>query len=98
MDSDEKRNFQRMAIKCGLEYTFKGESECYSGSAVNLSGNGILFETEHSIKAGAIIKIKVPSDKPTSIFRAYVKIVRVSAAPNGSGFQVAGEVIKKVEQ
>ncbi len=97
MDSDEKRNFPRMTISCGLEYSFKGESEIFTGSAVNLSGNGILFETAHSVKPGAIIRIKVPSDKPTSIFRAYIKINRVNATAAGDGYRVAGEVIEKIE-
>lgn len=97
MNEDEKREFQRMLINCGLDYALKGKKQVYRGTAVNLSANGILFECEHNIKPGSVLLIKVPNDMPTSIMRAEVRVVRVEPSLSGNGFQIAGEILYKTE-
>jgi len=97
MSDDDKRKFQRMLINCGINYTFKGQTETHTGAAVNISANGIMFECDQSLSPGAILKIMVPSDMPTSIMRAEIKVVRVEPSDSGSGYQVAGEILYKMK-
>ena len=93
MDSDEKRDFPRMQINCGLEFSIEGENTLFNADAVNLSATGILFQTTHPLKVGDRIRIKVPSDAPTSIFRALVEIIRIDQG-EGSNINVAGHVVE----
>ncbi len=98
MDSDEKRDFPRMSIDCGVEYSLNDTGETFQGSAVNLSSTGILFSTNHTLSANDLVTIKVPSDKPVSVLRAVVKVLRVSAAGSETGdLNIACEIVEKLE-
>jgi len=97
MDSDEKRDFPRMSISCGVEYTLKETGEIFQGSAINLSSSGILFSTRHALQENELVTVKVPSDKPVSVLRAIVKVLRVSPGPESGELNIAGEIVEKLE-
>ena len=97
MDSDEKRDFPRMQINCELEFAIDGQNTLFNADAINLSATGILFETSQKLKVGERIRIKVPSNAPTSIFRAVVEIIRIEAGAQANQFKVAGHVVEKLD-
>lgn len=97
MDSDEKRDFPRMSISCGVEYTLKETGEVFQGSAINLSSSGILFSTQHTLQENDLVTVKVPSDKPVSVLRAVVKVLRVTSGQESGVLNIAGEIVEKLE-
>ena len=86
-----------MSIDCGVEYTLQDTGEVFRGSAINLSSSGILFSTDHALNQGDLVTVKVPSDKPVSVLRAVVKVLRVSASQQAGEMHIAGEIVEKLE-
>ena len=97
MDSDEKRDFPRMSIDCGVEYTVKESGEVFTGSAINLSSTGILFSTCHALQQGDLVTVKVPSDKPVTVLKAVIKVIRVTGGQESGELNVAGQIVEKLE-
>ena len=97
MDSDEKRDFPRMSIDCGVEYSLKKTGDTFQGSAINLSSTGILFSTDHKLTQDDLVTIKVPSDKPISVLRAVVKVLRVKPGNDDGELHIACEIVEKLE-
>ncbi len=97
MDSDEKRDFPRMSIDCGVEYSLKETGELFQGSAINLSSTGILFSTAQNLSEDDLVTVKVPSDKPVSVLRAVVKVIRVSPGNDTGELHIACEIVEKLE-
>ncbi len=96
MDSDEKRDFHRLTIHCGLHFTKNGKGKTFKATAVNISSTGVLFECEEALKIGDQIQIEVPSDGPARKLRAQVKVIRVTPSTQG-GFSIGGEIIEKLD-
>ncbi|VAW81549.1 hypothetical protein MNBD_GAMMA12-2506 [hydrothermal vent metagenome] len=97
MDSDEKRDFPRMTIDCGVEYSLKETGELFQGSAINLSSTGILFSTGQNLSQGDLVTVKVPSDKPVSVLRAVVKVIRVTPGNESGALHIACEIVEKLD-
>ena len=93
---EEKRNFIRMKVDTMVSFTRSGSKERYEGRCRNLSGAGMLLETDKKLKLGDRLRVTVPSEGPDfSPLDAMVEVVRVDAIPNLHKFLV-GVVIRKM--
>ena len=94
---DEKRNFIRMKVDTMVTYTYFKKSERYDGKCINLSGAGMLLETDKKLKSGDKLQLTVPTDSEEfSSLNAIVEVIRVHALPDQHKFEV-GLVIKQIK-
>jgi hypothetical protein len=93
-DYSEKRDFQRMALDCSLEYRLFDDTEIYQGQIKNLSSKGVLFTGDKSIALGVQIQITIkPVHDITPPMVADVRITRCDKHDDGD-YYVAGEITK----
>jgi hypothetical protein len=93
-DYSEKRDFQRMALDCSLEYSISSDDKIYTGQINNLSAKGVLFKGDKSIALGVEVKITVsPVNDITPPMVADVCVTRCDKHDDGS-YYVAGEILK----
>ena len=94
---NEKRSFIRMRIDADISFTIENQSETYSGRCKNISGAGILIETEKKVDTGTKLEVTVPSESPDiDNLDAIVEVMRVEAQPEKHLF-ILGTVIKKIK-
>ena len=90
----EKRDFQRMSIDSSLEYQVLSDDKLYQGQIKNLSANGVLFVTDHSVPLGINLRIKLsPDNNLTPPMSAEVKVTRCDKHSDG-GYYLAGEITR----
>lgn len=90
----EKRDFQRMTLDSTLEYQIHNEEKFFQGRIKNLSANGVLFVTNHSIPLGIKIQIKVtPDNDITPPMVADIKVLRCDKHADGD-YHLAGEILR----
>ncbi|MCG8671643.1 MAG: PilZ domain-containing protein [Pseudomonadales bacterium] len=95
---EEKRNFIRMKVDTMVSFTRADSKERYEGRCRNLSGAGMLLETEKKLQLGDRLRVTVPSEGPDfSPLDAMVEVVRVDAIPNLHKF-MCGVVIRKLSE
>lgn len=93
---EEKRNFIRMKVDTMVSFQRADSKERYEGRCRNLSGAGMLLETDKKLQIGDRLKVTVPSEGPDfSPLDASVEVVRVDHIPNLHKFMV-GVVIRKM--
>ena len=61
---DEKRNFIRMKVDTSITFTKIDGRERYEARCRNLSGAGMLLETEKKLVLGDRLRVTVPSEGP----------------------------------
>jgi len=89
IDFSEKRSFFRMPVECQLEYTENGHDETRTGHVKNLSGDGILFQTDHAINIGTEMTIIVKAGSNlTPPLHATVEVIRCNLTEDDS-YEVA---------
>lgn len=94
---NEKRNFIRMKIDTMITFSIVGGSERYEGKCKNLSGNGMLIETEKKLKLGDNVSIVVPSENSEfANLNATAEVLRVIPFPDQHKFEI-GLVIKQIK-
>lgn len=88
----EKRDFMRMAIDCPVDYQLsESNSSLKSGTCINLSANGILFQCDDRYKEGTVLDISVrPQHSISPPFNAKMKVIRVEPQAENNGFNIAG--------
>ena len=88
-DFSEKRSFYRMPVECQLEYTENGNEETRTGHVKNISGDGILFQTDHAIGMGTEMTIIVKAGSNlTPPLHATIEVIRCSLTDDDS-YEVA---------
>jgi hypothetical protein len=93
-DYSEKRDFQRMALDCSLEYRISSENTTYQGKIKNLSAKGVLFLGDKSIALGVQLQITVaPVNDITPPMVADVRVTRCDKHDDGN-YYVAGEILQ----
>ena len=93
---EEKRGFIRMKVDTMVTFTKIEGKERYEGRCRNLSGAGMLLETEKKLEMGDRLKVTIPSEGPDfSPLDAVVEVVRVTPLPDMHIFRL-GVVIKKI--
>jgi len=94
---DEKRNFIRMKVDTSITFTKIEGRERYEARCRNLSGAGMLLETEKKLTLGDRLRVTVPSEGPNfTPLDAIVEVVRVDALPSMHKFMI-GVVIRQID-
>jgi hypothetical protein len=93
----EKRSFIRMHIDTMVSFTLGSSStQRYEARCKDISGAGMLLETNKKLVLGQKLHVEVPSEGlGFENLQALVEVIRVEAFPNKHLFLV-GVVIKKV--
>ena len=93
---DEKRNFIRMKVDTMVTFTRADGKERYEGRCRNLSGAGMLLETQKKLEIGERIRVTIPSEDPDfAPLEAIVEVVRVIPQPDLHKFRL-GVVIRQI--
>ncbi len=94
---NEKRSFIRLKIDTMVTFTITGgSSERYQGRCKNISGAGLLIETEKKLKVGTRISVTVPSENSEfSNLNTTAEVIRCNALRDQHKFEI-GLVIKQV--
>jgi len=90
----EKRDFMRMAINCPVSYQPADSGlTTKSGTCINLSANGILFQCDDRFPEGTVLDISVkPQLTISPPFNAKMKIVRVQHQSEDNSYSLAGTI------
>ncbi len=93
----EKRSFIRMKIDAMVSYTIDGHPErYYDGRCKNISGAGLLIETDKKLKVGTRLNLTIPSEgNDIENLDALVEVIRINSLPEQHKYEL-GVVIKKV--
>ena len=93
---EEKRDFIRMRVDTMVSFQRADSKERYEARCCNLSGAGMLLETDKKLNLGDRLRVTVPSEGPDfAPLDASVEVVRVDPIPNLHKFMV-GVVIRKL--
>ena len=94
MDFAEKRDFQRMAMDCTLQYSVADNAQKQQGKVINLSAKGILFIADDEIKPGANVEIKLtPVSKITPPMLASTRVARCEKHGEDE-YHIAAEIVQ----
>ncbi len=78
----EKRNFIRMRVDTMVSFVKVSKPERYEGRCRNLSGAGMLLETDKKLSLGDRLTVTVPSEGPNfTPLDAIAEVVRVESIP-----------------
>jgi len=92
-DYQEKRDFIRMSMNCPLTYQSVDSYNQKTGTCVNLSAKGILFQSDDQYPLGTMLKVNVmPKLAISPPFSAIIKLLRVQPKQNNDGFLLAGTI------
>lgn len=92
----EKRDFIRMKISAPLSATLSAEQGVIEGNCRNLSGGGMLVETEQDLPLGTELEVEVSSahgHSPT--LKAKARVVR-SIAGTEKKFELGLEIVEVI--
>lgn len=93
---DEKRDFIRIDVNCGIEFKKLEDEEVQTGQVLNLSGRGMMFVSDNEIDKNCILEVHIkPANTLTPSLHANVKVVRVVKQRHKQGFEI-GAVIKDI--
>lgn len=91
MGYSEKRDFIRMTVDCQVDYTVVDAMEEATGRARNLSGRGILFQTDREIPIGTRLEVRVHSENnAVPPLHAHVEVVRVEVIDPAVLYEIGG--------
>ena len=94
---NEKRDFIRIRVNTPVSFTITGKTERYEGHCRDLSGAGMLLETEKKLVSGNQLTIVIPSERPEfSHLNAKVEVVRVEMNKKLHTY-CAGVTIKQIQ-
>lgn len=95
--NSDQRSFIRLKIDTIISFTVVGGSgERYQGRCRNISGAGLLFETDKKVKIGDNLEIIVPSENKTvGNLCTSVEVIRCSSLSDQHKYSV-GVRIKQV--
>lgn len=90
VDSNDKRDFMRLAVNCPIEITRVDSKQTVAGIAKNISAAGVLFTSDHEFCKGDRVHIKlVPEQVLVQDMDAEVEVIRVRVLGMDQGFEVA---------
>ncbi len=94
MDFAEKRDFQRMAMDCSLQFSVADSAQKLEGKVINLSAKGILFVAADEIAPGASVEIKLtPITNITPPMSASTIVARCEKHGDDE-YHVAAEIVQ----
>jgi hypothetical protein len=93
LNTNEKRNFPRIRIKCDVTYRQAGSGIVSKGICHDLSGSGILFIAKDPLTVGARLEISVvPQNKITPPLDAIIEVVRTEPGAQAGQYKIAGAI------
>ncbi len=93
----EKRNFIRMRVDTIVSFVRGGKPARYEGRCRNLSGAGMLLESDKKLALGDRLTVTVPADGPNfTPLDALAEVVRVESIPELHKFRY-GLVIRNID-
>lgn len=94
MEYSEKRDFQRMALGCSMEYQLANIPGSHEGKVINLSAKGVLFVSGDKVQTGDRLSIKLsPVNNITPPMSADIEVTRCEKQSD-SEFQVAAKIVQ----
>ena len=91
----EKRDFIRMLLQTRIKITMDGLENHVYGVTVNLSGNGILFTSEHEFPVDSELQITIDSTgNKFSNFNILVKVNRIDYSSKTELYSLAGIILE----
>jgi len=91
----EKRDFIRMQIKTHLTIREIGAEKFIDGITHNLSGNGILFETEQHFEDATRLEIAInPVNESITPLMAIVEVVRTDPCEERNSYLISAKIIE----
>ena len=94
MDFAEKRDFQRMAMDCSLQFSVADNPQKLEGEVINLSAKGILFVCADEITPGASVEIKLtPVSDITPPMTASTRVARCEKQGEDN-YHIAAEIVQ----
>ena len=93
---DERRDYSRMDVDCGITYKLAGSNDVKTGRCVTLSGAGLSFIAGQSFAPGLAMEISIiPTNNLTPSMTAYIQVVRSTKRDNNEN-EIAA-VIKSIK-
>ncbi len=94
MDFSEKRDFQRMAMDCSLQFKVSESAQSQTGKVLNLSAKGVLFISSEAIAPGSHVEIRLtPVSDITPPMSANTVVARCEKQADDE-YQVAAEIVQ----
>ena len=88
---EEKRDFSRSQVECGLHFRYVGVDKVFHGQCVNISGSGVLFDADTAVSVGRALEIRtLPVNRSTPPITAFIEVVRCDSVDDH--YRVAGIV------
>ncbi len=85
----EKRNFIRMRVDANVSFTTAESQEKHNGRCRNLSGTGMLLETNKKLRVGNKINITLPSERSElPNLEATAEVIRVNPLAHTHTFEI----------
>ena len=95
LDYSEKRDFYRMNMDCGVEYSINGSGVKKSGFMKNLSGDGVLIEIDQHVEPGTEVHLSIKPEKSlTPPLDVTIEVLRCDEN-EPEHFAVAGNITKR---
>ena len=92
LEYDEKRNYIRMNVDCGLTYRLVDSEEFHTANCTSISGSGVSFLAEHSFEPGKALEVNIiPKNAITPPMTAFVEVVRSSKQEDGR-YEIAAAI------
>ena len=97
LETNEKRNFSRVAIECPANFTISGEDAIAGAVVKDLSGGGVLMWIEREVSANTVLSIEVaPVNNITPPMKAEVKVVRCTPVEGADGYFAVACAMERV--
>ena len=95
LDYSEKRDFFRMNMNCGMEYTINGSGVRKSGLMKNLSGDGVLIEIDQQVEPGTEVRLSIKPEKSlTPPLDVTIEVLRCDKN-DPEHYEIAGNITKR---
>lgn len=91
----EKRDFRRMRVDSVITLRINDSEKTIDGICVDLSGAGMLIETEERIDVGVNLYATIPSkNEAFSPLETVIRVLRCTEKSNGK-FEIGTEIISQ---
>lgn len=94
-DYSEKRNFYRMNLDCGAEYSINGSGNRKTGIVSDLSGDGISIIVDQAVEPGTEVRVCIqPENQVTPPLDITMQVVRCEQKDTDS-YLLAGSITQR---
>ncbi len=91
-DYEEKRNFIRMFVDAKVTITDPKTGQVFEGDSKNLSGDGVMFITEHKFDINQKLSVDIRSEQSKlAPLSASFEVMRVKQLDDGT-YEIGGNI------